>query len=323
MVSFIVVGACESHQVLKDSWKFTRRQYVAYLNTPAGVDMDDKGGREEYEMALAEAVRAVDAELVRLIRAMENSDLRPDQEWALQMMQKFPWISGVALVGGDGVVNARYPEYFAKEFDAGPLLEADPKQRPGMLRAYVQTGKTAPEIYLGNPVYVGEEMRGVIVAHFDPAALASMSPDPGDFCMITPAGVVWPGRFGAAAGENWETVLQERSSGLTSGGDAAFFWITRYIGNLPLVYAVPVSVVSGEASRPPAQSAAPAAQEEGAPAAAGREAGADGSAAMPAGAEPAADNAGDGGKRVVRPQAAPAAPQEGNPAVVDTPGAQF
>jgi hypothetical protein len=319
LCSFLVVGACESHQVLKDSWKFTRRQYVAYLNTPAGIDWSDKGGREAYELALAEAVSAVDAELVRLIRAMENSDRRPDQEWALQMMQKFPWISGVALVGGDGVVNARYPEYSAKEFAAGPLLEADAKQQPGMLRAYVQADKTSPEIYLGNPVYVGEEMRGIIIAHFDPAALASMSPDPGAFCMITPAGVAWPGRFGAAAGENWETILKERSSGLTDGGDSAFFWITRYIGNLPLVYAMPLSAVSAETAPRPAQSPAPAAPEAGAPAPAGQEAG------TPARAEPAADKKSGGETRVARPAVAPAAapPQEGNPAVVDTPGTQF
>jgi hypothetical protein len=324
LCSFIVVGACESNQVLKDSWKFSRRQYVAYLNTPATVDMDDKGGREAYELALAEAVGAMDAELVRLIRSMENSDRRPDQEWALQMIQRFPWISGVALVGGDGVVNARYPEYFAKEFDAGPLLEADPKQRPGMLRAYVQADKTSPEIYLGNPVYVGEEMRGIIIAHFDPAALASMSPDPGAFCMITPAGVVWPGRFGTAAGENWETVLKERSSGLTDGGDSAFFWITRYIGNLPLVYAMPVSAVSGEAYHPSAQGSAPAATEAAAPGPAGQEAGAGGNAGAPVRAEQSADRNSDDETRVARPAATPsAAPQEVNPAVVDTPGTQF
>jgi hypothetical protein len=247
---------------------------------------------------------------------MENSDRRPDQEWALQMMRKFPWISGVALVGGDGVVNARYPEYFAKEFDAGPLLEADSKQRPGTLRAYVQAGKATPEIYLGNPVYVGEEMRGIIVAHFDPAALASMSPDPGAFCMITPAGVVWPGRFGAAAGENWERVLQERSSGLTGGGDSAFFWITRYIGNLPLVYAVPANGVYGEAPNPSAQVPA-----SGAPAA-----GAGGNAPTPEQADVPRDTKGDDEtRRIVRPDAAtPQGPsQDENPALVDMPGTQF
>jgi hypothetical protein len=317
LCSFIVVGACESHQVLKDSWKFTRRQYVAYLNTPAVVDVNDKGGREAYELALAEAVGGVDAELVRLIRAMENSDRRPDQEWALQMMQRFPWISGVALVGGDGVVNARYPEYFAKDFDAGPLLEADPKQQPGMLRAYVQTGNAAPEIYLGNPVYVGEEMRGIIVSHFDPAALASMSPDPDAFCMITPAGVVWPGRFGAAAGENWETILKERSSGLTGSGDSAFFWITRYIGNLPMLYAMPVSAVPVETAHSSVAGPAPAAQEAATPAT-----GADDGAGAPARAD--AKDGGDAG-RTVRPDAAASQrpPQGENPALVDTPGTQF
>jgi hypothetical protein len=304
--------------MIKDSWKFTRRQYAAYLNTPASVDVNDTGGRDNYELALGDVVGNVDAELVGLIRAVENSEHNPDQAWALRMMQRFPWISGVALVGGDGAVNARYPEYFAKEFDAGPLLEADPKQRPGMLRAYVQMNKDSPEIYLGNPVYIGEEMRGIITAHFDPAALASMSPDPDAFSMITPAGVVWPGRFGAgaAAGENWEEVLKERTSGLTSGDKSVFFWITRYIGNLPLVYAMPVSIADEEIVRASPENPVPSPPETKA----------DGGAAAHAGETPAADrkeNTGETGAVVRSVAPAPSETPEENPALVDTPGARF
>ncbi|MDR0828444.1 MAG: hypothetical protein LBN33_11355 [Desulfovibrio sp.] len=239
------MSACQSHQTLKDSWKFTRRQYTNYLNTPATVDLKDKGNRENYEMALGQVVMNLDSELSRLIRAVENTEHNPDANWALSMMQKFPWISGVALVGSDGTVNSRYPEYFAKAFDASPLLEPDPKQRMGMLRAYVQTGGSSPEIYIGNPVYFGEDLLGIIVAHFDPATLATMSPDPGSFIMLTPEALVWPGRFGGGIGaeEKWKDILASASTGTMGSGDSAFFWTTRYIGNLPLIYAIPVNSV--------------------------------------------------------------------------------
>jgi hypothetical protein len=260
LLSFFVCGclaasACQSHQTLKDSWKFTKRQYTHYLNTPATVDLSDTGNRADYEIALGEAVLNIDNELARLIRAMENTDHNPSPEWALSMVQKFPWISGVALVGSDGVVNSRYPEYFAKEFDASPLLERDPKQRPGMLRGYVRTGDSSPEIYLGNPVYFGEDLLGIIVAHFDPATLATLSPDPDSFVMFTPTGIVWQGRFGgglSAGTDEWKNILENKSSGTIGSGDSAFFWLTRYIGNLPLVYAIPITSGKNSSAEKPA-----------------------------------------------------------------------
>jgi hypothetical protein len=255
----LAASACQSHQTLKDSWKFTKRQYTNYLNTPASVDLSDTGDRADYEIALGEAVLNIDNELSRLIRAMENTDHNPSPEWALSMVQKFPWISGVALVGSDGVVNSRYPEYFAKEFDASPLLEPDPKQRPGMLRDYVQTSDSSPEIYLGNPVYFGEDLLGIIVAHFDPATLATLSPNPDSFIMLTPAGIVWQGRFGggiSAGTDEWKNILENKSSGTVGSGDSTFFWLTRYIGNLPLVYAIPIT--SGKNSFAEKSAATPA-----------------------------------------------------------------
>jgi hypothetical protein len=229
---------------MKDSWKFTTRQYRTYLNTPASIDLDDKSDCQLYELALGEAVITVDAELQKLIRAMENSDSNPNQAWALSMMSRFPWLSGVALVDGSGKLMAQYPEHFAKTFDAQPLLEPDPKQRQGALKAYVQKSDAESEIYLANPVYGGEEMRGLIVVYFDPKALVTTSPDPGSFAMASPAGLIWPGNFGQGsviAGENWESTLKRKSCGLIGPKGSDFFWTTRYLGNLPLVYAIPTS----------------------------------------------------------------------------------
>ena len=249
---------CGKSQTVKDSWKFTTRQYRTYLNTPASLDLADKGDCELYELALGEAVLSVDGELQRLIRAMENSDHNPDQAWVMSMMSRFPWLSGVALVDGSGKLVAQYPELFAKEFDVKPLMEPDPKQRLGALRAYVQKSPAGPEIYVANPVFGGEEMRGLIVVYFDPKALVTTSRDPGSFAMASPAGIVWPGGFGegsVVAAENWETTLKHKSCGLIGSKGAEFYWTTRYLGNLPLVYAVPTSAGKAQeaALAPPAK----------------------------------------------------------------------
>lgn len=240
----VCLAGCGKSQTLKDSWKFTTRQYRTYLNTPVSLDMEDKGGCELYELALGEAVLRVDGEVQKLIRAMENSDHNPDQSWVMSMMGRFPWLSGVALVDGSGALVARYPEHYAKEFDAQPLMEPDPKQRMGALRAYVQQHESGPEIYLANPVFGGEEMRGLIVVFFDPRSLVTTSADPGGFALATPSGVIWPGNFGegsTVSAQNWEEILKRKSCGLIGPSGSEFFWTTRYMGNLPLVYAVPVS----------------------------------------------------------------------------------
>jgi hypothetical protein len=177
---------------------------------------------------------------------MENSDYNPDQDWVMSMMGRFPWLSGVALVDKNGALIAQYPEYFPKPFDATPLLEHDPRQRPGDLRAYAQISEAGPEIYIANPVYGAgaEVLRGLIVCYFDPRVLATMTPDPGSFILVSPAGVLWPGRFGSGstvATQDWADILRKRSSGIVGGDKNGFFWTTRYVGHLPIVYAMPVS----------------------------------------------------------------------------------
>ncbi len=239
-------SGCGTNQTLKDSWKFTTKQYRNYLNTPATLDMEATGNCENYELALGDAVLDLDSQLQKLIRAMENSDRRPDQEWVMELMRKFPWLSGVALADNSGNLMVRYPEYFMKEFDVSPLVDPDPKQHMASLRAYVQKTPLGPEIYLANPVFSGDAMKGLVVAYFDPRALVSLGADPGSFMLASSAGVLWAGRFAPESTpigkENWEELLKQKSCGLIGESGKEFFWTTRYLGNLPLVYSIPTDV---------------------------------------------------------------------------------
>ena len=266
--------ACSSNQTARDSWKFTTRQYRTYLNTPAQLDMEATGDCENYEIALGDALLNVDAELGKLVRAMENSDRNPDQAWVMRIMGQFPWLSGVALADKEGNPIARYPEGYLKEFDAKPLLEIDPKQRISALRAAVQKSPFGPEVYVANPVYANEDMRGLVIAHFDPRNLVMQhSSNSGSFIIASPAGILWQGGFGAnspVAGENWEEILKSRSCGLIGPSGSRFFWTTRYLGNLPLVYAMPVDNAAATKAKAeaPGSGAVPAPQETNAEAAA-------------------------------------------------------
>ncbi len=248
----LLAGGCSGNQDAKNLWKYTSKQYRSYLNTPATLDMDAKGDGEDYQIALAEMVYGVDRELNSLVRTIENTGRNIGPEWVMDTMRRHPWLSGVALVDASGTVISRFPDTSAKEFVVTPLLEADPKQNLIALRAYVQENPQGPEIYLANPIFLNGEMRGLVVASFDPKVLAMLSPTPGRFVMASPAGVLWAGEYSttgsAVATEDWTKTLASEARGYVGSSDAEFYWVSRYIGNLPIVYAIPTSAKSAAAS---------------------------------------------------------------------------
>lgn len=227
----------------KEYWKDTRRYYREYLNTPAKLDLEDKGEVEPAEARLAEGFAGIDIQLRALERALENSDRKPDAAWAKQMFQRFPWISGLAAVDSTGNVMAQQPDAPMKPLDFTPLLKEDAKQNMRALRGYVQETPLGSEVYVGVPIYVGSDFRGLVIAHFDMRALLPYSSRPADLMIAAPGQVVWPGRFDAQAtpiaSTDWDKLVTEHAFGSVSNGNGEFYWVSRYLGNLPLVFAVP------------------------------------------------------------------------------------
>lgn len=236
---------CRPPQYVKDAWKSTQSYYKTYLNTPATLDMGDTGGLEEYQAELGAAIAGFDASLSELERVMANSDRSPDPSWVGRMSSRFPWISGIALTDEFGYAHANINREYPKPFDVGTMLETDPKQLLKDLRAYAQFSDLGPELYLGNPMYRGEEFRGLIVVHFDPRALLARTADPARFMIASSEGIIWPGLYDAdstpVAAINWGEVVLDSSHGTVSNANGTFYWVARYFGNLPLVYAVKVS----------------------------------------------------------------------------------
>lgn len=231
---------CSTSQTAKDAWKYTKRQYYSYLNTPATIDMDNVGSSEDYQLALSEHIMEVDKRMERLIRKMENSDISPDQRWVMDMVGEFTWLSGVALVDENGQLMSHYPADTMKPFDAAPLLTEDPKQNITSLRSYLQETPLGPEIYIGKPVYTDGTFRGLVVAHFDPAVLLQECPvDPNQIAIVCPQGPIWTGSGvgGSLAGHDWSNELSRRTSGYHND----VYWTTRYFGNLPVVYGISTS----------------------------------------------------------------------------------
>lgn len=238
----LLLPGCRTPQTVKDAWKGTRSYYYQYLNTPAQLNLDDKGNVLDYQAALGQAIADFDMHLQELERALQNSDRNPDATWVADMTTRFPWLSGVALTDEEGIPRAKIPPNFPKPFTIGNLLEVDPKQQLKDLRAFVQNDPLGPEIYVGNPVYIGADFRGVITVHFDPRTLLARSGDPAHVVLAGPDGILWPGIYDAEstpiASVNWSERVKKSVSGIEKNDLGSFYWVCRYIGNLPLIYAI-------------------------------------------------------------------------------------
>ena len=244
LASIAIIAGCRPPQTVKNAWKDTRYYYATYVNTPATLDLEDAGSAAEYERDLGMAIADFDMQIRALERVLQNSDLNPDPVWVNKVTTRFPWLSGLALTDPDGEPRAQISSDYAKPFGIGTLNESDAKQQLKDLRACVQDDPLGPEIYIGNPVYAGSDFKGLIVVHFDPRTLLARMGDPGKIIIASPQGILWPGMFAAESTPisaiNWGEVVKDSSYGTVSNEHGTFYWVARYIGNLPLIYAVKV-----------------------------------------------------------------------------------
>lgn len=234
----MALSACSYSQTAKDAWKFSKRQYYSHINTPASLDLDDTGSSEACQLALSEHIMDADRKVATFIRRMENSDINPDQRWVMNMVNDFPWLSGIAIIDNTGNIVAGYPEFQMKPLEFDPLLEEDPKQHLLDLRAYMQQSPLGPEVYVGKPLSRDGDIFGMVVGHFDPRALLrSSAGDIDKIAMYCPTGEMWLGdqAGGGLSGVDWQEVLLNR----TSGYHSTYYWTSRYVGNMPVVYAIP------------------------------------------------------------------------------------
>ncbi len=242
LLAILLAGGCSKYQPVKNVWKSTKGLWNTYVSPPAHVDYDDKGGLPPEAIALSSSMLGVDKELTRLERTMQNADKPPTQQWLDNLFATFPWLSGFAGVKYDGTILGQQPENSLKELDFNPLLYEDKKQNSRALRADVQPSPMGPEIMLATPLYDGVDFLGIVVAYFDMRALIKYSSQPQDIVAICPGGLLWPGKYDFAAtplaGVDWSKVVAESSSGSCSNERGTFYYQVRYIGNLPVVFAI-------------------------------------------------------------------------------------
>ncbi|WP_296304175.1 hypothetical protein [uncultured Desulfovibrio sp.] len=238
----LALYACSSYQPTKNAWKTTKDLWYTYVSVPARVDYSEKGDLSPRAMALSTCMMGIDVELSRFERTMMNADRAPTREWLDKLFADYPWVSGFAGVKYDGTLLGHEPGPSLKNLDFIPLLYEDKKQNSRALRGYVQQSPLGPEVMLAAPLYDGVDFLGIVVAHFDMRALSKFSSSPEDLVILSPAALLWPGKYDFAAtplaGVDWETVASKSTSGTCTNERGSFYYQIRYLGNLPLIFAV-------------------------------------------------------------------------------------
>ncbi|SBW12203.1 conserved exported hypothetical protein [uncultured Desulfovibrio sp.] len=237
-----LVTGCSSYQPTKNVWKSTKSLWNTYVSPPATVDFEEKGNLSPQALSLTHSMMGIDVELTRLERTMLNADKPPTREWLSSFLTSFPWVSGFAGVKYDGTILGQEPANPMKPLDFIPLLYEDKKQSTRALRADVQNSSFGPEVLLASPLYDGTEFLGVVVANFDMRSLMQYSQTPQDVVILSPQALLWPGKYDFAstplAGVNWDEVTAKSTSGTCTNVNGTFYYNVRFLGNVPLIFAV-------------------------------------------------------------------------------------
>ena len=242
LASAAMVAGCSSYQPTKNVWKGTKDVWYTYVSPPASVDYGEKGDLSPRALALTNCMMGLDVELGRFERTMINADKPPTRQWMDSLFAAHPWLDGFAGVKYDGTLLGQEPANPLKQLDFIPLLYEDKKQGSRALRAGVQQTPMGPEVMLAAPLYDGVDFLGIVVAYFDMRNLVQYSGNPQDMVILSPQALLWPGKYDYAAtplaSVNWEEAVTKSSSGTCTNATGSFYYMVRYLGNLPLVFAV-------------------------------------------------------------------------------------
>jgi hypothetical protein len=241
---FLSAG-CSSYQPTKNIWKSTKSFWNSYVSPPASVDYGDKPNLGPLATALSSSMLGVDMELTKFERIMQNADKPPTRAWISSLLTTFPWLEGFAGVKYDGTILGTEPAVPLKKLDYNYLLYEDKRQNSRALRGDVQQTPAGPEVIVATPIYDSTDFLGLVAANFDMRTLMTYSSGAENIVVLTPFALLWPGKYDYASTPlsqvDWgETVIQS-SQGTCTNATGTFYYIVRYLANLPLIFAVPAS----------------------------------------------------------------------------------
>jgi hypothetical protein len=185
---------------------------------------------------------SVDMRLQSLLDFVGSKDTYPEAAWFAELKRRHPWVSGVVITRMDGVVLEQAPETSVKPLEYSELLSHGDAFQDRRLRSFVDESPLGPEVYFASPFFFENELSGLIIVHFDFRSIAEFSPVPEDLIVFTPETPLWHGEYEfalpALLEKDWHMMLEDKASGEVRVGGGRYYWLSRYIGESRLVYAV-------------------------------------------------------------------------------------
>lgn len=264
---------------MKTSWRSTKKWYHKYVNTNPTIDLTNEGISDKALQRLAALLMPVDERLMQMSRALGCQDTPPDAEWPQQMLTNFSWLTSVTVLDTSGSVRSQVPSVSMRPPNFAPLLELADRYKLRQLGAVVQSDEFGTVVMVAAPYFDKNEWAGLVVASFDPRTLLRFSPDPDALIVLSSDGTIWPGGAShggeGVSGLKWEELLKSSVQGEMSVGGGTLVWLSRYLGQLHVIYltdAQTARAAAAESQKAAAQTppaAAPADQSQsGEPAAA-------------------------------------------------------
>ena len=236
VLMFLVAGCAQS---FNNTWRETKGYYRTYVNTPAELDFSEVEA-ENVEQELAAMYTPVGEELEMFLREMNGKDVFPNVAWLDSTLKRFPWLTGIVVVNLEGKTLMQRPTVSMKPFNLGPLLDEDKGYVFRELRAYVDETPLGNEAYVAMPFFLNNEMKGLVVAHFDARNLIELSPDANNLIVMTDKKVLWTGKHQFEntpfAEIDWKARLSEQSYAVSEEEAEEYVWFVRYVGNMPLIF---------------------------------------------------------------------------------------
>jgi len=238
----VLLTGCK--QSVNNTWRETKGYYNTYLNTPAELKFAEVDA-ETAEENLAVMYTPIGEELEKFVRVIDAKDVFPDLAWVDATTKRFPWLSGVAVVNLEGKVLMQRPAVSMKPLNVAPLLDENKKYGFRKLRGYVDETPLGNEAYVAMPFFVDNEMKGLVVAHFDVRSLVELSPKPEELVILAGEKVLWSGKYQFEstpfAQINWQQMLGEESYGVVTESGNSYTWLVRYLGDIPIVFGTATS----------------------------------------------------------------------------------
>lgn len=247
----------------QNTMKETKKVYKKYVLPSSSVDIDSSSISKDSELRLAALMKPVDWPIFELYRYLDGKDTKPDEEWFQNLFTRFGWISGVMMTDTTGAVLFQHPSVSLKDLQIQPLLDYGDAWRDHKVRSKADITELGPEVYMASPLFEDGEWKGLLIVHFDPRKLVERCTAPDDLIILSPSGVVWPGKNAEVANAmgqiEWDKVRKGRDYGSYSNGDRKFYWVAHDIGHFSLIYAAEAWTLEPPAK--PAEGQAPATLE--------------------------------------------------------------